>query len=159
VFNGRHLILVGVIACAGLLSVHDGQRQIELGYKIGALEKDLRGVRVEIEMCRIKHQALQAPRTVMAKVAELRLPLQPATPVSPVAAPDAPRTPPREAVHSLGSPQGAHPSNLSTKQPPAHLPANPGKALASVKSRELGNGGGAGSAVLLDTRAATNVRH
>ena len=140
-FNGRHLILVGMIACAGLLSVHDGQRQIELGYKIGALEKELRGVQTEIEMCKIKHQALQAPKTVMTKVAELKLPLQPASAPAPVAAPEV-RAVPRATSHSLGSPQGARSASPSRDREGAVKP------LAYTRGSEM-----------RDTRLATNVRH
>mgnify|MGYP001605872295 CR=1 FL=1 len=104
-FNGRHLILIGIIACAGLLSVHDGQRQIELGYQIGALEKKLRDTRSEIELCKIQHQAMQSPKAIITKTAELKLPLGPLAPMtSPSVLPLVTRP---EVLRSLGSPQGA----------------------------------------------------
>ena len=71
--NGRHFVLLGILACAGLFSVRDGQKQIDLCYDIGAIEKKLRDVRSEIALCKIKHQALQSPKAVMARVAELKL--------------------------------------------------------------------------------------
>ena len=75
--NGRHFVLLGIVACAGLFSVHDGQKQIDLCYDIAALEKNLRDVRSEIELCKIKHQALQSPKAVMSRVAELKLKVVP----------------------------------------------------------------------------------
>ncbi|MFH0939368.1 MAG: hypothetical protein V1899_08825 [Planctomycetota bacterium] len=113
-FSGRHLLLVGIIACAGLLSVHDGQRQIELGYQIGALEKKLRDVRSEIALCKIKHQALQSPKAVITKTAELKLSLGPLAPT--VAQPVLPLATRPEVSRSLGSPQGARAATRGAQQ-------------------------------------------
>jgi hypothetical protein len=104
--NGRHFLLLGIIACAGLVSVRDGQKQVELCYQIAALEKDLREVRSEIELCRMKHRALQSPRAVTTKASELQLKVAPAAPAEPLPAPTVPPVP-TEVPRSLGSPQAA----------------------------------------------------
>ena len=75
--NGRHLILLGGVAAAGLLSVREGQRQIELCYHIATVEKDIRGVQAEIKLCKNEHLALQSPKAMMDKAAQLRLSLAP----------------------------------------------------------------------------------
>lgn len=75
--SGRHILLLGVIACAGLLSVHDGQRQVTICYEIGAMERDLRQVREEIEFAKIRHRALQSPRALTKKAGDLNLQLGP----------------------------------------------------------------------------------
>lgn len=75
--SGRHILLLGVIACAGLISVHDGQRQVSLCYEIGAMERDLRQVREEIEFAKIRHRALQSPRALTRKAGDLNLQLGP----------------------------------------------------------------------------------
>ena len=117
--NGRHLILVGIIACAGLLSVHAGQRQIELGYQIGAQEKDLREIRSEIELCEIRCQALQSPKAVADRAAELKLPLQPLAPPAVVLPAEMHLAPVAAESHSLGAPQGAHKPVPHAAQPGA----------------------------------------
>src|SRR4051812_7342632 len=99
--NGRHFLLLGIIACAGLVSVRDGQRQIEFCYKIAALEKDLREVRSEIELSRIKHRALQSPRALSEKADELKLKVGPINPEGPAVQP-APQPSPNETPRSLG---------------------------------------------------------
>jgi len=76
--SGRHLILLGIIACAGLISVHDGQIQTDMCYKLAAMEKDLRDVRSDIELCKIKHRSLQSPRAITTRAAELQLKVGPA---------------------------------------------------------------------------------
>jgi len=111
--NGRHILFLGVIACAGLLSVHDGQRQVTLCYEIGAMERDLRQVREEIEFAKIRHRALQSPRALTKKAGDLNLQLGPLAtgglrpgevaarePETPRVAPTAPR---RTTVPSLPS--------------------------------------------------------
>lgn len=114
--NGRHILLLGVIACAGLVSVHDGQRQVTLCYEIGAMERDLREVREEIEFAKIRHRALQSPRALSKKANELNLEIgplasggkraaeiaaQPETPARPVAPLRRPHVPtvPRSVTH------------------------------------------------------------
>ena len=115
--SGRHFILLGILACAGLLSVHFGQRQIDLCYKIAVIEKDLRDVRAQIELCKITHQALQSPKAVMSHAAELKLSVAPV----PMAAPGI--TPPAklalaDTTHSLGTAQGARrPQTAPTTKP------------------------------------------
>jgi hypothetical protein len=104
--SGRHFLLLGILACAGLISVHYGQEQIDSCYKIASLEKDLRTVRQQIELSKIKYRALQSPRAVMMKAAELKLKVAPILPES--NAPD--RQPVKikvEAPRSLGVPQAA----------------------------------------------------
>jgi hypothetical protein len=104
--NGRHLLLLGVIACAGLISVHDGQLQTDCCYQIAGSEKELRNTRDEIELCKIKHQALQSPKAVMDRATELNLKVVPPIPVTPPVVP--PTQPaPRQAPRSLGLPEGA----------------------------------------------------
>ena len=77
--NGRHLILLGGIAAAGLLSVREGQRQIGVCYRIATVEKEIRCIKSKIEFCRIEHLALQSPKAVTNRAAELRLAVAPAT--------------------------------------------------------------------------------
>jgi len=120
--NGRHLVLLGGLACAGLVSVHMGQQQIDLCYKLGALEKDLRDTRDEIEVCRIKHLALQSPKAVNERIAELKLKLGPAAGNNDlVTAPVPNGTATREVQRSLGSPSGARTVIVPQAQP---VPAN-----------------------------------
>ena len=75
--SGRHIILLGILACAGLLSVHDGQQQIDCCYRLGSLEKDLRDVRTQIQLCKIQHRALQSPKAVIEKADALHLAVRP----------------------------------------------------------------------------------
>jgi hypothetical protein len=104
-FSGRHLFFLGIIACAGLLSVHYGQRQTVKCYDIAAMEKELRELRDEIELCKIKHQALQSPKAVMLRVQELNLPLGPASTELPGGGESEPRRRAPETQKSLGIPQ------------------------------------------------------
>ena len=76
--NGRHLILLGGIAVAGLLSVREGQRQIGVCYRIASVEKEIRGVKALIQFSKIEHLALQSPKAVSNRAAELRLAVAPA---------------------------------------------------------------------------------
>jgi hypothetical protein len=91
--SGRHFILLGILACAGLLSVHDGQKQIELCYQLGSMEKELRDVRSDIQLCKIKHRALQSPKAVIDRANELHLAVRPVTSDSEVTPPPAPAIP------------------------------------------------------------------
>lgn len=109
--SGRHLILLGIIACAGLLSVHDGQIQTDLCYKLAAMEKDLREVRSEIDLCKIKHRSLQSPRAITTRAAELQLKVAPAVLPS---AEMIERQTQLETSRSLGQAQGGR----TTKCPP-----------------------------------------
>ncbi|HYG74149.1 MAG TPA: hypothetical protein VEK08_04010 [Planctomycetota bacterium] len=104
--SGRHFLLLGIIACAGLLSVHDGQRQIELCYQIGGLERDLREIRAEIELARIKHRALQSPRAVTTRAQELQLKVGPIVQAE-VVTPKDMLAVTTDHARSLGSPQAA----------------------------------------------------
>jgi len=116
--NGRHFILLGIIACAGLVSVHDGQRQVDLCYQIGALQKDLRQVRAEIDLCKIQHRALQSPRAVAERASELQLKVAPVAAATPAAIREpGPGLPPAEANRTLGKAQGEKPPSLSLPQP------------------------------------------
>ncbi|HLX64926.1 MAG TPA: hypothetical protein VKX17_26895 [Planctomycetota bacterium] len=78
--NGRHLLLLGGITAAGLLSVREGERQVGLCYQIATVEKDIRGVRAQIKLCKNEHLALQSPKAVMDRAAELHLALAPIPP-------------------------------------------------------------------------------
>ena len=104
--SGRHFLLLGIIACAGLMSVRDGQKQVDLCYQIGSLERDLREIRSDIELCKIKHRALQSPRAVTTKASELQLKVAPVAPPGPATEPTPPPIP-TETPRSLGSPQAA----------------------------------------------------
>lgn len=98
--NGRHFLLLGILGCAGLVSVHDGQRQVDACYKIAAMEKELRGVRDEIELNKMKHRALQSPRAISTKTQELQLKVGPAIPLQPAPETPAPRiqNPPQRSL-------------------------------------------------------------
>ncbi len=105
--NGRHLILLGGIAAAGLLSVREGQRQVELCYRIASVEKEIRGVESEIKLCKNEHLALQSPKAVMDRAAQLHLPLAPIPAGSQTAvAPNAPgaHTTPSTSAHRPPAP-------------------------------------------------------
>jgi len=118
--SGRHFILLGIIACAGLISVHDGQRQVDLCYQIAALEKGLREVRSEIELAKIKHRALQSPRAVTHRAQELQLKVGPVVQTE-IVAPGAVAAVATERSRSLGSPQALRnspvPAAASTRTP------------------------------------------
>lgn len=114
--HGRHFVLLGIVACAGLVSVHDGQQQVDLCYRIGALEQKLRDVRADIELCRIQHRALQSPRAVTERAARLQLRVGPMTPPAPRELQE-PRLPPSEANRTLGTAQGAKPPLLAVPSP------------------------------------------
>jgi hypothetical protein len=101
--SGRHMILLGILACAGLLSVHDGQQQVDLCYQLGKMEKDLHDVRNDIQLARIKHRALQSPKSVMEKAAELHLAVRPPGTSDP--APGAQTQTPSTQVKTLGAVQ------------------------------------------------------
>lgn len=81
--NGRHLILLGGIAVAGLLSVREGQRQIGVCYRIATVEKEIRGVKSQIQFSKIERLALQSPKAVSNHAAELRLAVAPANAAAP----------------------------------------------------------------------------
>ena len=110
--NGRHFILLGIVACAGLVSVHDGQRQVDLCYQIGATEKTLRATRADIQLCKIQHRALQSPRAVTERAAELQLKVSPVALPAPAEVRE-PRLPAAETNRTLGAPQGARPPAMS----------------------------------------------
>jgi hypothetical protein len=117
--NGRHLVLLGIIACGGLVSVHDGQRQTKLRYELADIEKQLRDTRSEIELSRIRHQSLQSPRAVMERAATLNLKVGPPAMPSPEMPAPQPAQPQREVPRSLGQPEGARPvpASRSTRAP------------------------------------------
>ena len=113
--NGRHFLLLGVIACAGLVSVHDGQKQVDVCYQIGALEKNLRDVREEIELNKIKHLALQSPAAVTTRTEELKLRVGPVQ--TAVVTDDKPSRS-ADTAKGLGQAQGAR----NTLAPPIPMP-------------------------------------
>lgn len=123
--NGRHLLLLGGITVAGLLSVREGERQTGLGYKIAVVEKEIRGVRAEIKLCKTEHLALQSPKAVMDKAVELHLPLAPILAGSQTAiAPIPPGTRPP-------------PATAPNRRAPAPPSAPPIPALPSVRPTPL----------------------
>lgn len=77
--SGRHLLLLGSLAGAGLVSVRDSQRQIGLAYETARLEIQLHKLRQEAETDQAKLQALRAPPRVVDRVAGMRLDLAPAS--------------------------------------------------------------------------------
>jgi hypothetical protein len=84
-FNGRHLIFLGALACAGLLSVRDAQRQVELAYALAATDARLQETRQETEVERAELQALRVPAHVVSQVRELRLSVVPPSSLDPYA--------------------------------------------------------------------------
>lgn len=84
-FSGRHLLFLGVLACAGLVSVRDGQRQVQLAYDLAATEDRLHRTEQEIEVERAQLQALRVPAHVVSRVQEMRLKLVPPTHLDPYA--------------------------------------------------------------------------
>jgi len=103
--SGRHIFLLGILACAGLLSVHDGQQQVDLCYQLGKVEKELRDVRADIQLARIKHRALQSPKAVIERATELHLAVRP--PGTDADAPNV-QAPVHTPVKSLGYVQPPH---------------------------------------------------
>jgi hypothetical protein len=85
-FSGRHLLFLGALACAGLVSVRDGQHQVQLAYELAATEDNLRKTEQEIEVERAHLQALRVPAHVVSRVHELSLKLLPPTHLDPYAA-------------------------------------------------------------------------
>jgi hypothetical protein len=85
-FSGRHLLFLGVLACAGLISVRDAQHQIQLAYDLAATEERLRKAEQETEVERAHLQALRVPAHVVSRVQELDLDLLPPTHLDPYAA-------------------------------------------------------------------------
>ncbi|MCZ7647942.1 MAG: hypothetical protein M5U26_22235 [Planctomycetota bacterium] len=75
--SGRHLLVVGALACAGLLTVRDSQRQTELGYRVAEMEANLRRVRKAIREERTRLLALQTPDQVMERAGQLGLAVKP----------------------------------------------------------------------------------
>jgi hypothetical protein len=75
--SGRHIMLLGILACAGLLSVRDGQQQVDVCYQLGKVEKELRDIRADIQLDRIRHRALQSPKAVIERANELHLTVRP----------------------------------------------------------------------------------
>ena len=108
--NGRHLLLLGLLACAGLLSVHDGQMQTDLRYRIAAQEKELREIREQIALSRIKHTALQSPRAVMERASDLNLRVSPPSFAAQSDVPLSVTHVPAPATRSLGTARGMRPA-------------------------------------------------
>jgi hypothetical protein len=112
--NGRHLLLLGGLAVAGLLSVREGERQTVTCYQIATLENEIRDVKADVKLARNEHLALQSPKAVKDHATQLRLPLAPVPAgmqtVPPPAAPNtrapnraptAPAAPPAPVVPTL----------------------------------------------------------
>jgi hypothetical protein len=71
--SGRHFLLLGALASAGLLSVRDGQRQVKLGYRIADIETRLREVKSEIELERARLLVIRTPARALDRARTLRL--------------------------------------------------------------------------------------
>lgn len=82
-FSGRHLLFLGALACAGLVSVRDGQRQVQSGYELATMEERLQKAEQEIEVERARLQALRVPEQVLARVKELKLEVVPPSKLDP----------------------------------------------------------------------------
>ena len=91
-FSGRHLIFLGVLACAGLISVRDGQTQVRLGYDLAEMEDRLQKTEQEIEVERARLQALRVPEQVLTRVHQLRLEVVPPSELDPYASGDPARS-------------------------------------------------------------------
>ena len=120
--SGRHIILLGILACAGLVSVHTGQQQIDHCYVLGSLEKELREVDADIQLNKIKHRALQSPKTMVEKASALHLSIRPSSDADlpnaacpqPTTAPAAPAVPALpHAPRTLGPAQIPHVPSVS----------------------------------------------
>jgi hypothetical protein len=122
--NGRHFILLGLVACAGLLSVHDGQKQVELCYLIGALEQDLRDVRAQVQLYKIQHRALQSPRAVTERASQLQLKVGPIVPPAAEVVRET-RPPAPDTSRTLGAAQGARPMSVTVRAPSPVRTARP----------------------------------
>lgn len=77
--SGRHLIFLGVLAGAGLVSVRDSQNQVALGYELAKTEGQLRKTREEIATETARLRAMQAPNRVIERARELKLEVVPAS--------------------------------------------------------------------------------
>lgn len=77
--SGRHLLFLGALACAGLVSVRDSQSEVTLGYEIAKVEGRLRKTREEIETERAQLRAMQSPARVIDRAKELKLEVAPAS--------------------------------------------------------------------------------
>ena len=78
-FSGRHLVLIGALAGAGLLSVRDSQRQVDLGYEIARIEKDLRDTRARSAAEAAALHALHSPTRIIERARKLDLKVEPAS--------------------------------------------------------------------------------
>ncbi|MCK6474681.1 MAG: hypothetical protein L6R28_23420 [Planctomycetes bacterium] len=81
-WSGRHLLLAGLLAAAGLLAIRDSQTQVGSAYRIAELEHELQNARKAIQLEKMRLQLEQAPKTVMRRVKELDLAVQPASELS-----------------------------------------------------------------------------
>jgi hypothetical protein len=82
-FNGRHLLMLGLLAVAGLVSIRDSECQVNLGYDLAKTELQLKKLRQELEFERARLQGKHRPALVIEKSKELNLDLSPASPLSP----------------------------------------------------------------------------
>ena len=81
-FSGRHLLLLGALACAGLVTVRDSHDQVNMGYQIAAQEKELRSLRKKIAAERTRLETLRAPARVLRRAGEMRLRVAPTSELS-----------------------------------------------------------------------------
>jgi len=82
-FNGRHLLMLGLLAVAGLVSIRDAERQVNMGYDLAKSELQLKKLRQELEFERARLQGKLRPTLVIEKSKELNLDLTPASALSP----------------------------------------------------------------------------
>lgn len=81
-WSGRHLLMAGLLAAAGLLAIRDSQTQVESAYRIAELEHELQDARKAIRLEKVRLQLQQSPPMVMERVKELDLAVQPASELS-----------------------------------------------------------------------------
>ena len=81
-WSGRHMILVGVLCVAGLISVRESHRQVTLGYEIARTETNLRRLRQEQDSEYAQYQSLQVPSKVIQRNTDLKLGMAPESPLS-----------------------------------------------------------------------------
>ena len=94
-FSGRHLVLLGLLCAAGLLSVRVSQEQVATGYQLGLLEAQLRKAEENRAAAQARLLVLQAPAQVIKRTNELKLGMLPDNPLSVFRVPE----PPKNGAH------------------------------------------------------------
>jgi hypothetical protein len=75
--SGRHFLLLGALASAGLVSVRDGQKQVKLGYEIANVETRLRNTREAVVRARARLLSIRTPARALERAARLDLEVGP----------------------------------------------------------------------------------